>query len=73
MMPKQLQIKLTSEAIQKYLELCGKQMEAEVNELIEPTFPTLKIEMSMFENEVFMEVGNEWVELGDSAIEIISS
>lgn len=72
-MQKQLQIKLTPEATQKYLELCGKQMEAEVNEFVEPTFPYLKIEMGMFENEVFMEVGNKWVELGDSAVEIISS
>jgi hypothetical protein len=72
-MAKQLQIKLTPEATQKYLKLCGEQMEAEVNEFVEPTFPLIKIEMSMFENEVFMEVGNEWVELGDSAVEIISS
>lgn len=70
-MQKQLQIKLTPEATKKYLELCGKQMEGEVNELVEPTFPTLKIEMSMFENEVFMELGNNWVELGDSAVDII--
>lgn len=71
-MAKQLQIKLTPEATQKYLKLC-EQMDAEVNEFVEPAFPIIKIEMSMFENEVFMEVGNEWVELGDSAIEIISS
>ena len=71
-MPKQLQIMLTPEATKKYLELCEKQMKAETEEFIEPTFPYLKIEMSMFENEVFIDVGQSWLELGDSTVEVIS-
>lgn len=72
-MTKRLQIMLSEKATNKYLDYCGSQMEAEVNESVEPTFPILRIEMSLFENSVFIDNGNSWLELGESDIDLVGS
>ena len=73
-MPQQLQITLTPDATEKYLEQCRLKFEGEWEETVELTQPTLQIEMSLFEHEVSFEVGsNNWVSLGETKIEIIGT
>lgn len=72
-MSEQLQITLTKAATKRYLELMSQQVEAEGNEDIEPTFPSLQIEMSMFGDTVLLQVGKDWIEVGEAKSDIIHS
>lgn len=68
-----LQITLSAQATQRYLELVSKRAEADVNEAIEPSFPCFRIDMEMLGDQVYLEIGNEWVDVGEAESELIDA
>ena len=68
-----LQITLTEEATRRYLELISPIAEAEANEDIEPSFPCFRIDMDMLGDQVYLEVGNQWVDVGEAESQFINT
>lgn len=66
-----LQITLSEEATRRYLELVSKRSEAEVAEDIEPSFPSFKIDMDMLGDQVWLDIGGEWVDVGEASSSFI--
>lgn len=68
---RRLQITLTEEATRRYLELISPRTEAEVNEDMEPSFPCFRIDTDMLGDQVYLEIGNEWVDVGEAESQFV--
>jgi hypothetical protein len=68
---RRLQITLTEEATRRYLELISPRTKAEVNEDMEPSSPCFRIDMDMLGDQVYLEIGNEWVDVGEAESQFV--
>ena len=65
MKKEQLVITFSEEATEKYLKLCRASTEAHVNDGVQPSFPTLRIELDMIDSIGYLIDSDKDIELGN--------
>lgn len=65
MKKEQLIITFSEEATEKYLKLCRASTEAHANADVEPSFPSLRIDLDMIDSIGYLIASDKDIELGD--------
>jgi hypothetical protein len=65
MKKEQLIITFSEEATEKYLKLCRASTEAHVNADVQPSFPSLRIDLDMIDSIGYLIASDKDIELGD--------
>ena len=70
-MAQRLHIILSEQATQRYLELARAKTEGEINEDCEPSGASIQIDIWHLENAVSMEVGSDWIDIGEADVDLV--
>ncbi|RUO20912.1 hypothetical protein CWE08_07365 [Aliidiomarina iranensis] len=72
-MAQRLHIVLSEETTKRYLKLAREKTEGEINEDCEPSGASIQIDIWHLENAVSIEVGSDWIDIGEASVDLIDA